>query len=479
MKLRLILPILCLLLLCACGESDTTTATTEQNTETQTSQTQNAPLTTESETDTAVTESECLHAFGEWDTKTEATELKAGEEQRVCTRCGEIEVREIPPKENHIHNYTEVVYLPDCTEDGFTQKTCECGSSVTENIVKAPGHQYGDWTKILAPTTQQEGIESHTCAVCGATEKRAIEKLQLPPEFHVHIYTETVFEPTCTEDGYSLKTCFCGEYYTEKRNNTAGHRFGEKYRVLEPGLYCGLDRQDCEVCEEIRLTTVPLPPLSPAPPTGDNDIPGTDDETTDSSGALSTGGDSTEENDGQTPPDLPERTITYYSQRDSRWGNLVLGCGIMKNNGCGPTAIAIAMSYYGLDVTPPEVAKWMYENTIEFNHAFHGISGTGLRIGLEHYGREVVPIQSYALLYHHLKAGAVVVGCHGQGFFVSKPENSHCIVMIGADDNGKTYCYDPYTPSKNGLYDIVRLWEERSMLEVDLRQEGITHFAVY
>lgn len=486
MKARLLLLLLYLLLLCSCAESAGEPVTTDPQTEAQSAQTQVSDSLSDTKTDLSSEESVCSHVFGEWTTKPAAEEGVEGEEERVCTLCGETEVRKAQNLPVHVHSYTETVYLPDCTEDGFTQKVCPCGDTVTDHIVKAPGHRFGEWITISAPTTQQEGVKSHTCEVCGTTEKESVEKLKLPPVFHVHVYTETVYEPTCTENGYILSSCSCGDYYTRESGQKSGHSFGEWRRVLAPDVYCGLDRRDCIACGEVGMRTVPVYTEVPwpTPPTGDDDVT-TDEEEgnaslSDGSASETSGENGSEESDEGTPPDRPvSPTITYYSQRDSRWGNVEMGCGIMKNNGCGPSAIAIAMSYYGINVTPLDVAEWLYENTIEFNHAFHGISGTGLRLGLEHYGREVVPIENYAQLYQHLKLGAVVVGCHGQGYFVSKKENSHCITMVGLDENGKTYCYDPYTSSKNGFYDVACLWAERSELEVDLRQEGITHYAVY
>ena len=475
MRSRLLFSLLlCLIVLNACGAKPTAQPTQSGTTSTQTE------VNTESDavSDSDSAGSGCSHVFGGWETVQEASEASDGLKKRICALCGKEETEPFAYIPNHEHVYTETVYLPDCTEDGFTQKVCTCGDTVTENVVKASGHHFGDWTTVSAPTTQVEGQESRICEICGSTEKRSVEKLPPVPLFHVHIYTETVYEPTCTEDGYVLMTCACGDYYTQSSGQPAGHDYGAPYRVLDPDVYCGLDRQDCGVCGEIRLTTVPVSDEVPwpTPPTGEDEAPSTDDEGENTSSEQ----EEPEENDGETPSDSPEkRPAVYYSQRDSRWGNVEMGCGVMKNNGCGPTAIAIALSCYGYYVTPLDVAQWLYEYTIEFNHAFHGISGTGVRLGLEHYGREVVPIASEEELALHLQQGAVVVGCHGQGFFVSKEENSHCIVMVGLDESGNTYCYDPYTPTKNGSYDVASLWAERSRLEVDLRQDGVTHFAVY
>jgi hypothetical protein len=228
------------------------------------------------------------------------------------------------------------------------------------------------------------------------------------------------------------------------------------------------------------MTTIPALPVAPDV----NDTP--DGESTDTEdggfGSLSSDsgdGDGSDTEDTGTPEDLPTGTITYYNQRDVRWGDLQLGCGNMKNNGCGPTSIAMVLSYFGTAVTPPEVATWLYENTIEYNHAFHGISATGLRLGLEHWNRTVVPLRSYDEMITHLRQGAIVIGAQGKGAFVSHADSSHCIVIFNLTEDGKVTCYDSYTERLCGSYSAERIWKERSSIPVDLRKEGVTHFAVY
>ena len=44
---------------------------------------------------------------------------------------------------------------------------------------------------------------------------------QTPP--HVHTYIDSVVAPTCTERGYTLHTCECGESYTGGYTAASGH----------------------------------------------------------------------------------------------------------------------------------------------------------------------------------------------------------------------------------------------------------------
>ncbi|MCD7761015.1 MAG: 5'-nucleotidase C-terminal domain-containing protein, partial [Clostridiales bacterium] len=103
----------------------------------------------------------------------------------VCTECG----AEEPTEHTHEYVATETVEAT-CTENGYIVYTCECGDTYTE-IIDATGHNYVD------------GV----CTECGAVEST---------EEHIHEYVATeIVEATCTEDGYVVYTCECGDTYTE------------------------------------------------------------------------------------------------------------------------------------------------------------------------------------------------------------------------------------------------------------------------
>lgn len=45
------------------------------------------------------------------------------------------------------------------------------------------------------------------------------------PTVHTHSYTATVVEPTCSEEGYTLYTCSCGDSYKSDYTETTAHKF--------------------------------------------------------------------------------------------------------------------------------------------------------------------------------------------------------------------------------------------------------------
>ena len=110
-----------------------------------------------------------------------------------CNVCGEL-------RDAAGHNYTAVVTKPDCEHDGYTTYTCSnCGDSYVADTVKALGHKYdnacdadcntcgatrtpsehvfGEWVRVLEPTTETLGREECTCQVCGFVLSQDIPKL--------------------------------------------------------------------------------------------------------------------------------------------------------------------------------------------------------------------------------------------------------------------------------------------------------------
>lgn len=75
---------------------------------------------------------------------------------------------------------------------------------------------------------------------------------------HKHDYTETVVAPTCTEEGYTLKKCECGNEKTENRVAALGHDYAAEFTVekqptcTEAGSKCS----HCSRCNATSNTTV-------------------------------------------------------------------------------------------------------------------------------------------------------------------------------------------------------------------------------
>ena len=69
----------------------------------------------------------------------------------------------------HIHEYTDTVSVPTCTDKGFTTHTCACGYTYTDSEVDALGHDYSaEWTVDVEATYTTAGSKSRHCTRCDA-----------------------------------------------------------------------------------------------------------------------------------------------------------------------------------------------------------------------------------------------------------------------------------------------------------------------
>ena len=108
----------------------------------------------------------------------------------------------------HPHDYVLVdTKEPTCTEDGYNNYRCWCGTESKEAL-EAIGHDYQE--EIIEATCTDEGKEVYTCSNCGDTYENSIKATG-------HNYKEEItVEPTCTEEGVDTFTCNnCGDVYTE------------------------------------------------------------------------------------------------------------------------------------------------------------------------------------------------------------------------------------------------------------------------
>lgn len=80
------------------------------------------------------------------------------------------------------------------------------------------------------------------CAKSSQVEPVATEAV------HIHSYENTVVGPTCTEDGYTLCTCSCGDSYKAETVPAAGHSY-ESTVVDETYTEQGYTQYTCSVCD--------------------------------------------------------------------------------------------------------------------------------------------------------------------------------------------------------------------------------------
>lgn len=146
--------------------------------------------------------------------------------------------------------------------------------------------------------------------------------------------------------------------------------------------------------------------------------------------------------EGVTLGKAGETKVVYYNQLDPRWANTLYGrSSTIGKAGCGPTALAIAVSTLtGRNVTPVDTARWSVNNghRCEGNGSYHSL----IPEGAKHYGLKVEKLgrSSVAELREHLSSGKLVIAIMAKGHFTS---SGHFIVLRGVTESGKVLVADP------------------------------------
>lgn len=182
------------------------------------------------------------HTWGEWTVTTPATETKAGEETRTCSRCNGTETRPIPVT-THVHHLSKIdAKAATCTEAGNIEcYVCDQGSSpcgryfrdangTTEidrkDVAITADHKWDNGTETVSPTCTSDGVKTFTCTVCGETKEEAIGKIP----HDIETVKEIIWELTDEEPGYywNIRQCkVCGEIISRELVKEEALQMGE------------------------------------------------------------------------------------------------------------------------------------------------------------------------------------------------------------------------------------------------------------
>ena len=148
------------------------------------------------------------------------------------------------------------------------------GKTVTmQTYEAAPAHSYT--ATVVAPTCTDDGYTLYVCACGDSYQDTVVDALghnyvasngvntctRCGDTYtdHTHSYTTTVVAPTCTEDGYTLYECSCGYSYEDNIVNALRHDY-----VIVGQTEDTITRRCTRCGHTITETAIPVdPPVSP------------------------------------------------------------------------------------------------------------------------------------------------------------------------------------------------------------------------
>nr|WP_297704117.1 CHAP domain-containing protein [uncultured Butyrivibrio sp.] len=123
----------------------------------------------------------CSHEYSDWTDITPATCTEGGQQQHTCTKCGNVETRDVEALD---HDWNEWVTTKEATstEKGSEQRTCKRCDAVETRETPMVGHvhDFGPWTVTKEATTTETGEKKRTCKICNDTETETIPKTVTP-----------------------------------------------------------------------------------------------------------------------------------------------------------------------------------------------------------------------------------------------------------------------------------------------------------
>ena len=203
----------------------------------------------------------CRHADTEIRNAKDATCTAPGYTgDTYCKECGDkISSGEVIPAKGHTEVIDKAV-AATCTKTGLTEgKHCSVCKEVlvAQTEIPAKGHRWDDGKITTAPTCENAGVMTYTCAVCNATRTEAIDATG-------HTPVDIAEQPaTCTEPGHKAGTkcskcdaILSGMEEIPAKGHTEVVDPAVEPTCTEPGKTEG---KHCSVCNEIIVAQKELP----------------------------------------------------------------------------------------------------------------------------------------------------------------------------------------------------------------------------
>ena len=129
----------------------------------------------------------------------------------------------VAPTDHDWGDWTKVL-APTCSAEGKETRTCKNDATHTQEqaiAIDPTAHKWGDWVETKAPTCSAQGEKERVCEY-NADHK---EPGTVPVDPLAHNYEAVVTAPTCTEKGYTTYTCSHNSEhsYVDDYVNAKGH----------------------------------------------------------------------------------------------------------------------------------------------------------------------------------------------------------------------------------------------------------------
>ena len=182
-----------------------------------------------------------------------ATCTADGKQFERCTLCGDETAGIAIPATGH--DFTSFIYTaPTCTENGYKTYVCSNGCGETDIVYDDPAtttgeHTYGEWIVDEAATCMAPGLQHKVCSKCSDV---VYEEIPVDAENGHKWYRPVVTKPTCTDDGYTTRTCrYCGTTETYDIVAATGHTASGEWVVTIPATCTdeGTQVQYCANCD--------------------------------------------------------------------------------------------------------------------------------------------------------------------------------------------------------------------------------------
>ena len=205
--------------------------------------------------------------------------------------AGDYDTPIIPVNPSHTHSFVgTVTEEATCTQAGIMTFTCSCGKGTYTEPIEPLGHDMVVYDGVGETCTEAGNKPYCACRRCGnyyideQGENLIADKTEVVipakghrfevtqpyclngcgaenPDYnplHEHSYTVVVTEPTCTEPGYTTRTCECGDTQTDTPTEPLGHAY--KAVVTAPtATALGYTTHTCTRCTDRYIDTYTAP----------------------------------------------------------------------------------------------------------------------------------------------------------------------------------------------------------------------------